>query len=223
MRMRLPRGFSVANSSLRTLLPSTTKGRAWRGSSSGRKRPTEGFICHTLGTAGPTPSTMVLRLRWPASMAALPCTTGTTSNTRGRRFKASASSMLRGRTLLTTAPDIPRVLALPGVTAIRLVPNWVNSASTKRWIPSPIEVRSITEAIPTAIPSAVRKLRMRWAHTEPMASFIKSRVSMLLLPLYAINQGVSWIIFLPGPLPDPERQRALPATPQTAARFRWQR
>src|SRR5574343_571949 len=47
-------------------------------------------------------------------------------------------------------------------------------------MPSPIEVRRITEAIPTAIPSRVRKLRRRWALTARKASCRVSaaRISM---------------------------------------------
>ena len=63
--------------------------------------------------------------------------------------------------MLITAPDIPVVDVFPGVTPIRLVPNWVNSASTKRWTPSPREVSSTTAAMPTAMPRMVRKLRSR--------------------------------------------------------------
>src|SRR5512139_2653106 len=59
-----------------------------------------------------------------------------------------------------------------------LVPNWVNSASTKRWMPSPIEVSRITAAIPTAMPEAERKVRSRCAVSACRA---KRRVSAALI------------------------------------------
>ena len=49
------------------------------------------------------------------------------------------------------------VCTFPGLMAMRLVPNWVNSARTKRSKPEPIEVSRITAAMPTAIPRPVRK------------------------------------------------------------------
>jgi hypothetical protein len=41
-------------------------------------------------------------------------------------------------------------------------------------MPSPIEVRSTTDAMPTAMPKAVRKLRILWLDMEPMAIFMES-------------------------------------------------
>jgi hypothetical protein len=42
-----------------------------------------------------------------------------------------------------------------------------------------MEVRSTTEAIPTAIPKAVRKLRILWLDMAPMASFMESLMNIL--------------------------------------------
>ena len=52
-----------------------------------------------------------------ASTAALPWTMGPTAVTPGTRARALASARASGRTLLTTAPDRPMVLVLPGATA----------------------------------------------------------------------------------------------------------
>ena len=63
---------------------------------------------------------------------------------------ARASSSVSGRTELGMPVGAgPDVLTLPGDRLTMLVPNWVNSASTKRWMPSPIEVSRITAAMPT--------------------------------------------------------------------------
>ncbi len=117
------------------------------------------------GTLEPAPKTMVRRLRPPPSTAALPCTTGTTASTSGICCSARASARLSGRTLEIMAPDMPMVLVLPGATAIRLVPNCVNSASTKRWMPSPMAVSNTTAATPMAMPVTVSRLRPCWART----------------------------------------------------------
>ena len=63
--------------------------------------------------------------------------------------------MVSGRTVFTAPSDAPCVWMRPGVTVMMLVPNWVNSAITKRCRPSPMEVSRITAAMPTAMPSAV--------------------------------------------------------------------
>ena len=74
--------------------------------------------------------------------------------------------MESGRTVLTAPSDAPCVVMRPGVTVMRLVPNWVNSAMTKRCSPSPIEVSRITAAMPTAMPSAVSAVRRRCVPSE---------------------------------------------------------
>ena len=61
-----------------------------------------------------------------------------------------------------TPTAAPKVRARPGLMPTRFVPNWVNSANTKRWTPSPMEVRRTTAPMPTAIPRAVRPLRSLW-------------------------------------------------------------
>jgi len=84
----------------------------------------------------------------------------------GTRRNASASSIVSGRTVPNTPIEPPIVWAVPGVTLTMLVPNCVNSASTKRRTPSPIDVSSTTAATPTAMPSAVSSARIRCASTE---------------------------------------------------------
>ena len=59
------------------------------------------------------------------------------------------------------------VLVFPGAMAIRLDPNWVNSARTKRCTPSPMAVSRTTAATPMAMPSTVSRLRPRWARRAP--------------------------------------------------------
>lgn len=63
--------------------------------------------------------------------------------------------------MLTIAPDMPRVVTLPGAMVSRWVPNWVNSARTKRWMPSPMAVSRTTAAMPMAMPVTVSRLRAR--------------------------------------------------------------
>jgi hypothetical protein len=82
----------------------------------------------------------------------------------GKLRKARASSSVSGRTELGMPVGAgPEVLTLPGEMLAILVPNCVNSASTKRCMPSPMDVSRITEAMPTAMPSSVKKLRNRCA------------------------------------------------------------
>jgi hypothetical protein len=44
-----------------------------------------------------------------------------------------------------------------------------------------MEVRSTTDAMPTAMPSAVRKLRILCLDMAPMASFVESLMSMMVI------------------------------------------
>ncbi|EKD39273.1 MAG: hypothetical protein ACD_75C00456G0001 [uncultured bacterium] len=80
---------------------------------------------------------------------------GTATSTWEIRLRAVQSSRVSNRSEPKTPRGVPIVVTLPGLIPIRLVPNWVNSASTKRWSPSPIEVRRMTAPMPTAIPSPV--------------------------------------------------------------------
>ncbi len=82
--------------------------------------------------------------------------------------------MLSGRTVPNTPIEPPMVWVVPGVMLMMLVPNCVNSATTKRRTPSPMEVSSTTAATPTAMPSAVSTARMRCANTDPPVNFTRS-------------------------------------------------
>jgi hypothetical protein len=42
-----------------------------------------------------------------------------------------------------------------------------------------MEVKSTTEAMPTAMPRAVRKLRILWLDMAPTASFMESLINMM--------------------------------------------
>ena len=61
------------------------------------------------------------------------------------------------------------VCALPGWTAMMLVPNCVNWSIMNWRVPSPIEVRSTTEPTPIAMPSVERNERSLWARTAESA------------------------------------------------------
>ena len=74
--------------------------------------------------------------------------------------------MVSGRTVLTAPSGAPWVWMRPGLTAMILVPNCVNSSTMKRCSPSPMEVSKITAAMPTAMPSAVSTVRSRCARSE---------------------------------------------------------
>ena len=63
--------------------------------------------------------------------------------------------------ILNTA-GMPVVVAFPGETATRFVPNCVNCVRMYSRAPSPSEVSRITEAMPITIPSMVRPERCRW-------------------------------------------------------------
>ncbi len=113
---------------------------------------------------------MVRRSRPRACASALPQDVGTTPTTPGTCCSACASSSVSGRTEVGNplgAP--PRAVERPGEMPTTLVPNCENSPSTKRWMPSPIEVSRITAAMPTAMPASVRKLRVRCALIERQA------------------------------------------------------
>ena len=116
---------------------------------------------HTTGISALTPMIVVRRPRLPYSTRALPWMIGTTAAMDGIRYSACASSIFNGLTLEIVAPDMPKVVVLPGTIAMMFVPNWVNSPSTKRRAPSPTAVNSTTEAIPTAMPSTVSAERRR--------------------------------------------------------------
>ena len=76
-----------------------------------------------------TPITLTLRPRSPASTRAWPIVTGTTVSTPEIRSSASASSIVSLRVVPPSTPGMPIVFDLPGLTARRLVPNWVNCDS----------------------------------------------------------------------------------------------
>jgi hypothetical protein len=59
----------------------------------------------------------------------LPVTTGTACSTYGARVNASASARESGRTEFSAPGEMPSVVALPGWTAIVVVPNCVNSST----------------------------------------------------------------------------------------------
>ena len=80
----------------------------------------------------------------------------------------------------------PEVLTFPGDMLAIFVPNWVNSASTKRWMPSPIDVNRMTAAMPTAMPSNVRKLRNRCAVMARSARRVKSVGNMNYVSINAL-------------------------------------
>jgi hypothetical protein len=48
-------------------------------------------------------------------------------------------------------------------------------------MPSPIEVSNTTEPIPTAMPRAVRKLRILWLDKAPIASLAVSLSNMIII------------------------------------------
>ena len=175
MRMRSPRAFWVPNNSFFSVAPSTTRARGWLALSSGRNWPLLTRMVKASTMAGPTPYTELRRTRPLPSISELPHTTGVTAVTPGRRSSARASSSVSGREVLGRPGGPPRAPFLPGAISITLVPNWVNSASTNWWMPSPMEVSRITAAMPTAMPSRVRKLRRRWATSARADSERKSR------------------------------------------------
>ena len=82
---------------------------------------------------------------------------------------ASASSSVSGLVVPPSMPGIPTVCALPGWTAMMLVPNCVNWSIMNWRVPSPIEVRSTTEPTPIAMPSVERNERSLWARTAESA------------------------------------------------------
>ena len=178
MRMVLPRGLEEPKSSCRSLLPSTAKARGERGSSCGRNCPRLTRMEKASGMSAPIPNTVVRRRFLPAFTSALPCVAATTALVWGTRLKASASSMLNGRTDPKNPMGVPMVVALPGLMPMIVVPNWVNSPSTKRWMPSPMEVSNTTAPIPTAIPSIVRPLRIRCAMMDEIDNWARSLVNI---------------------------------------------
>jgi hypothetical protein len=50
---------------------------------------------------------------------------------------------------------MPRVSMPPGLTAITVVPNWLNCSSTDSRVPSPIDARSTTAATPMTMARAL--------------------------------------------------------------------
>ena len=86
--------------------------------------------------------------------------------------------MVSSRSEPITPSEVPKVVTLPGLMLTRLVPNWVNSASTNRCSPSPMEVSRITAAMPTAMPRPVSTLCSRLARIEPVTKRAWSRASM---------------------------------------------
>lgn len=132
-------------------------------------------MLYTCSRAAPTPLTVVRRRRPLPLISMLPHTVAVIAVTCGRRSMARASSSVSGRTELGMPVGAgPDVLIFPGEMLTILVPNRVNSASTKRWMPLPIDVSRIT----AAMPSMVNGLRMRWAASARTARRMASASSM---------------------------------------------
>ena len=90
-------------------------------------------MLYTRAMSALTPLTVVRRRRPLAFTSVLPQTVAVMPVTCGKLASARASSRVSGRTdegmPVGAGPD---VLILPGEMLAILVPNWVNSASTKR-------------------------------------------------------------------------------------------
>ena len=130
MRTSSPSGLRSPNSSRASLGPSTATALARRGSPFGQNEPWRAPNFHSAGRSGVAPSTDTLRPRSPASTRAWPIVTGTMVSTPGMRASASASSIVSLWVVPPRTPGMPSVFDLPGLMAMRLVPNWVNCPST---------------------------------------------------------------------------------------------
>lgn len=124
------RRLSLPKSSSFNLLPSTTKARALRTSSSGGNWPDFTVDRKTMRESTLTPYTSVRRVRPLPSTSELPRTLGVTAITLGSRLSDKASSSDSGQALEGNPPGAPPVRVFPGAMVMTLVPNWPNSPST---------------------------------------------------------------------------------------------
>jgi hypothetical protein len=151
------------------------------------------------------------------STSALPRTLGVTATTCGRRSSDPHRPATAGGRSTAGRTASRRFWSCPGMAVMTLVPNWVNSPSTKRWMPSPIEVSRITAAMPTAMPSRVRKLRRRWAVMARRASCRESAraCSVLHQGLHRIEPGGAAAGMTPNsrPVPSAVPGRRSPPSP----------
>ena len=126
IRTRWPSGEAAPNSSRVSLAPRTAWAPLRSGSTRGRNEPWATVKRHAADASQPTPYTNTARPRPLPSTRAWPKATGTTWSTPGRRRSASLSAMVSLWVVPPSTPGRPMVLTLPGLTATRLVPNWVN-------------------------------------------------------------------------------------------------
>ena len=132
MRSHSPSAGRVPNNSAATLAPITHTGRIWRGSPSGRNRPSATSMPRISLISAVEPSTGVSRTRAPTCTSAAPTISGAMRRTAWLRLSASASSSVRSRGVLpTSTPGMaPAVSLRPGSTMTRLVPsepNWLTT------------------------------------------------------------------------------------------------